>query len=54
MRQWPRRRFWIETGLGALSALLFVLTLFVPDWIEAVSRVDPDRHSGSLELAMML
>jgi len=45
----PRRRFWFEAGLGALSAFLFVLTLFVPDWIEAVFRVDPDQHSGSLE-----
>jgi len=49
MKRWPRRRFWIEAGLGALSATLFVLTLFVPDWIEAVSRIDPDQHSGSLE-----
>jgi hypothetical protein len=48
MRQ-PRRRFTIEAGFGALSAILFVLTLIVPDWIEAVFRVDPDQHSGSLE-----
>ena len=49
MRPWPRRRFWIEAGLAALSAILFVLTLSVPDWIEAVFGVDPDRGSGSLE-----
>jgi hypothetical protein len=49
MRQWPRRRFWVEAGFGALSAILFVLTLFVPDWIEAVFRVDPDQRSGSVE-----
>ena len=49
MRQRPRRRYWIEVGLGTLSGILFVLTLMVPDWIEAVVRVDPDQHSGSLE-----
>lgn len=54
MRRWPRRRFWFEAGLGALSALLFVLTLFVPDWIEAVFRVDPDQHSGSLEWGIVV
>jgi hypothetical protein len=53
MNQRPRRRFWVEAGLGALSAGLFVLTLFVPDWIEAVFRVDPDQHSGSLEWAIV-
>jgi hypothetical protein len=49
MRQRPRRRFWIEAGLSTLSGILFVVTLIVPDWIEAVVRVDPDQHSGSLE-----
>jgi len=45
----PRRRFWIEAGLSVLSGVLFVLTLVVPDWIEAVFRVDPDHSSGALE-----
>jgi hypothetical protein len=53
MRQWSRRRFWFEAGLGAMSAILFALTLMVPDWIEAVLRVDPDQHSGSLEWAIV-
>ena len=53
MNRRPSRAFWIETGLAALSAFLFVLTLFVPDWIEAVFRVDPDQHSGSLEVAIV-
>jgi hypothetical protein len=48
MRQRPRR-LWIEAGLGTLSGILFLLTLMVPDWIEAVFRIDPDQHSGSLE-----
>jgi hypothetical protein len=49
MRRWPRLRFWFEAGFGAVSAILLVLTVFVPDWIEVVFRVDPDQHSGSLE-----
>ena len=53
MRQRPRRRYWLEVGLGTLSGILFVLTLMVPDWIEAVVRVDPDQHSGSLEWAVV-
>jgi hypothetical protein len=49
----PRRRFWIEAGLSVLCGLLFVLTLAVHDWIEAVFGVDPDQHSGSLEWAIV-
>lgn len=45
----PRRRFWIETGLGVLSGSVVILTLAVPDWIEAVFGVDPDQSSGALE-----
>jgi hypothetical protein len=49
----PRRRFWIEAALAMLSAVLFVLTVLVPDWIEAVLRFDPDARSGSLEAAIV-
>ena len=49
MRLRSRRRFWIEMGLAGLSAAFFTLTLVLPDWIEAVFGVDPDRHSGLLE-----
>jgi hypothetical protein len=45
-------RFWIEVGCSAASAFLFVLTYFVHEWVEAVFRIDPDRHSGSLEWAL--
>jgi hypothetical protein len=43
-----RTRFWIETGLGTGAGLLFVLTLFWRDWLEAFG-FDPDQHSGSAE-----
>lgn len=49
MRRWPRRRFWVEAAVGVLSTFLFVLTMFIPDWIEALFGVDPDQRSGSLE-----
>src|SRR5262249_4015463 len=42
-------RFWLETALGSLSALLFVLTLVWRDWIELVFGLDPDAGSGAVE-----
>jgi membrane protein implicated in regulation of membrane protease activity len=53
MNRRRRRWFWIETALAMLSAVLFVSTFFVPDWIEAVFRIDPDAQSGSLEAAIV-
>jgi len=35
--------------LAIVSALLFVITLVWPDWIEMIFRVDPDHGSGWLE-----
>lgn len=49
MRHRPSWRFLIAADFALLSATLCLFTLFVPDWIEAVFRVDPDQHSGSLE-----
>lgn len=48
-----RLQFWVETTLAVLSGSLGVLTLFWRDWIEAILRVDPDRHSGALEWAIV-
>jgi hypothetical protein len=45
----PTLRFWLEAGLAASSAAVFLLTLVVPEWIEVVFRVDPDGGNGSLE-----
>jgi hypothetical protein len=47
-----RGRFWFETVLALVSAVLSVVTLVVPDWIEAVFNVDPDQHGGTLEWAI--
>lgn len=46
--------FWIEAILAAASALFLVLTLIWADWIEIVSGVDLDNHSGSLEWLVVL
>ena len=47
--QQQRLRFWLEIGLGALSALLLALTLVTPDWIERLFDVEPDGGDGSAE-----
>jgi hypothetical protein len=44
-----RARFWIEAGLASCCGFLGVLTLFLRDWIEALTGFNPDRHDGSLE-----
>ncbi len=44
-----RSRLRVDAVLAILNALLLLLTLAVPDWIEVVFRVDPDAGSGELE-----
>jgi hypothetical protein len=44
-----RRRFWSESALGVITAVMFMVTLVRRDWIESVVGIDPDRHSGALE-----
>jgi len=48
-----RRRFWLEAGLAALTAVLFVLTLITPQWIELLFDAEPDGGSGALEWAIV-
>jgi hypothetical protein len=49
MRATVRARFWVESVLAALCALLAVLTWLWRDWIEAVTGLSPDNRDGSLE-----
>jgi hypothetical protein len=42
-------RFWLESVRGFVALVLAVLTVFVPDWIEVVLRINPDHGDGSLE-----
>lgn len=44
-----RARFWIELVLSALSLLLTIGTILVPDWIEVIFHIEPDEGGGSLE-----
>jgi hypothetical protein len=47
-------QLWAET-VGAFSTgILLLLTLIWPDWIELAFGVDPDQHSGGLEIALVL
>jgi hypothetical protein len=43
------RSLTVKVALAVTSAFLALLTLAVPDWIEAVFRVDPDGGNGSFE-----
>jgi ABC-type transport system involved in cytochrome c biogenesis permease subunit len=53
MVQHLRRRFWIEAGLGLITAGLVLVSAFSREWIEILFRVDPDQGSGSLEWAIV-
>ena len=46
-----RGRFWAESILASAAGLLAIVTLFWPDWIDAVFGVDPDHGNGSAEWA---
>jgi len=47
-------RFWIEMALGVLSAIVLVLTLTTPDWIEHVLDLAPDGGNGSTEWGLAI
>jgi hypothetical protein len=53
MKKASHLRFWLETGLAALTALTSVITLVRPAWIELVFHIDPDAGRGSLERSIV-
>jgi len=40
--------------LAAFCGILAVLTTFGPDWIEALTRFDPDQHDGTVEWLIVI
>jgi hypothetical protein len=44
-----RFRFWLEIGMATFTAILFVITLVWPEWIEMVFHFSPDEGDGSFE-----
>jgi hypothetical protein len=42
-------RFWLESLSAFVTLGLAILTVFVPDWIEVMFRVNPDDGNGVLE-----
>ncbi len=47
-----RWRWRIEATLAGVGVALFLLTLVVPEWIEAVTGLEPDAGSGTLEFVI--
>jgi hypothetical protein len=49
-----RTRIRVESAIALTAAALGTLTVVWKDWVEAVFRVDPDGHSGAVEVAVVL
>lgn len=47
-------RFWMQSALAALSAVLFVLTLITREWVEALTGFEPDNGNGTFEFALAI
>jgi hypothetical protein len=56
MRRKPglRSRFWVQVGLGSVTAALTVITIISREWIEVVFGVDPDHGSGVVEWGVVV
>jgi hypothetical protein len=47
-------RVWAQVIVGGATGLLYVVTPFRPDWIEAICGFDPDQHGGSVEWIIVM
>jgi hypothetical protein len=48
-------RVWAQVVVGGTTGVLFVVTPFRPDWIEAIcGGFDPDLHGGSIEWIIVM
>jgi hypothetical protein len=48
-----RRLFWAESVSAATAAVLALVTVVWPEWIEIVTGSSPDGGSGALERAVV-
>lgn len=46
-----RIRYQVERVLAGLCGIAFLLSIFVPEWIELLTGASPDSGDGSLEWA---
>jgi ABC-type uncharacterized transport system permease subunit len=46
--------FWAESILACITGFLAALTAVWPDWIEAVTGFQPDKHNGSFEWMLVV
>jgi len=49
-----RIRLFIERTLAAVTGVLGLVTIFWRDWIETIFGWDPDHHSGSAEIGIIV
>lgn len=49
MKRLVSRAFWGETLMASFTALLAIVTLVWPSWIEVAFHVDPDQYGGGFE-----
>jgi hypothetical protein len=48
------RRVWAQVIVCGTTGLLYVVSPFRPDWIEAICGFDPDQHDGSVEWLIVM
>lgn len=44
----------VEAALASLEGFLAVLSVLWRDWVEATTGLNPDRHNGSFEWAIVV
>jgi len=47
-------RFWAQSVLAFIAAIVAVITVLWPDWIERAFGVDLDHDSGSIEWELVV
>lgn len=53
-RRRRRALAYVESVLCAVTGVPAVLTIFWRDWIEGLTGWDPDHHSGSVEVLIIV